>query len=145
MINKKAMAAYGAQSLDADVAAASPHRLIILLYDGAIQSVTLARMFMENGSIAEKGAAISKAIAIIEDGLRLSLDRETGGELADNLDALYEYMSHVLLEANLHNRLDSLDQILILLKDLREAWESIPFDARHQSSAQVEAIQHGRV
>lgn len=145
MINKRAMAAYGQQSLDADVNSASPHRLIVLLYDGAIKSVTMAKMYMEAGQVAEKGAAISKAIAIIDDGLRLSLDKTAGGELAENLDALYEYMSHGLLEANMRNDAIALDQILSLLRDLQDAWATITPQAQGQVEPQDKAVVHGRV
>lgn len=143
---RRAISAYGVQSLDADVSTASPHRLIILLYEGAIKAVTLAKLHMENGQIGEKGAAISKAIAIVEDGLRLSLDREAGGELAENLDALYEYIAHLLLEGNLHNDSDRLEQALTLLRDLKDSWASIAPAAQSPQAAPAEqAVQYGRV
>jgi flagellar secretion chaperone FliS len=123
--HKKALNAYGRNSLDTAVESASPHRLIVMLYDGAIKAVSLAQIHMGNGAIAEKGAAISKAIAIIEEGLRLALDLEKGGELAENLDALYEYMTQRLLEANLNNRSDLLDEVGSLLLDLKTAWDVI--------------------
>lgn len=142
---RRAMAAYGSQSLDADVNTASPHRLIVLLYDGAIKAISLAKLHMNNGNIAEKGNAISKAISIIEEGLRLSLDRTTGGELAENLDALYEYMAFMLLEANIKNDSEHLDLVLKLLKELKESWESIANQANTQIEEATQSLQHDRV
>lgn len=142
---RRAMAAYGSQSLDADVNTASPHRLIVLLYDGAIKAISLAKLHMNNGNIAEKGNAISKAISIIEEGLRLSLDRTTGGELAENLDALYEYMAFMLLDANIKNDSEHLDLVLKLLKELKESWESIANQANTQIEETTQSLQHDRV
>jgi flagellar protein FliS len=68
---------------------------------------------------------LSKAVAILEEGLRSSLDKEVGGELAENLDALYEYCSNTLIEANLSNQPDKLDEVVKLLAPIRDAWETI--------------------
>jgi flagellar secretion chaperone FliS len=124
---KKALSAYGQTSLDAVVESASPHQLIVLLFEGAIKAIQLGKIYMQQGLIAQKGAAISKAIAIIEDGLRLALDKENGGELAENLDALYDYISFELLQANINNVPERLDEMLNLLDQLKDAWLSIGF------------------
>lgn len=124
-MRKAALNAYGKQDLAAQVEAASPHRLIVMLFDGAIKACNLAKLHMRNGAIADKGMAITKAIAIIQEGLRLSLDKEVGGELAANLDALYDYMGRMLLQANLHNDEAKLDEVASLLSDLKESWEQI--------------------
>ncbi|MBS1156172.1 MAG: flagellar export chaperone FliS [Proteobacteria bacterium] len=135
-MRKAALNAYGKQNLEAQVEAASPHRLILMLFEGAIKSCHLAKIHMQNGAIAEKGMAVSKAIAIIQEGLRLSLDKEQGGELAANLDALYEYMGRRLLQANLHNDPGILDEVLTLLSGLKESWEQInPAQAAVQQTA----------
>lgn len=80
---------------------------------------------MEAKNIAAKGKAISKAINIIDNGLRASLDKNVGGEIALNLDALYAYMSERLLQANLQNAPDLIQEVIKLLSDLKGAWESI--------------------
>ncbi|MFC4161603.1 flagellar export chaperone FliS [Chitinimonas lacunae] len=130
---RSALNAYGQSSVELDVQGASPHRLVCLLYEGAIKAVALAKVHMQAGAIADKGASISKAIAIIEEGLRLSLDKEgAGAELAQNLDALYEYMTLRLLTANLKNDVEALDEVYGLLVPLREAWEAI--DKQHTAS-----------
>jgi flagellar protein FliS len=124
---KKAISAYGQTSLDMVVESASPHQLIVLLFEGAIKAIQLGKIYMQQGLIAQKGAAISKAIAIIEDGLRLALDKENGGELAESLDSLYDYISFELLQANINNTPERLDEMLNLLGQLKDAWLSIGF------------------
>ncbi|GHD61091.1 flagellar export chaperone FliS [Jeongeupia chitinilytica] len=133
---KKALSAYGQTSVEMAVDVASPHRLVMMLFDGAIKSVAMAKVHLEAGNIAEKGAATSKAIAIVDDGLRLSLDKEQGGELASNLDALYEYISSQLLRANLRNDAELFDEVLGLLGELKQSWEAI--DPAVQAAQAVE-------
>lgn len=116
---------YAKVSVDVAVEAADPHRLILMLFDGAISAITIAKFEMESGEIAKKGASISKAIDIISNGLLASLDLNEGGELAERLAGLYEYMAQRLLFANLKNNTATLDEVLALLISLRSAWEQI--------------------
>src|SRR4051812_8430739 len=88
--------AYAKVGVETGVAAASPHHLISMLFDGALIAVAHASQHMKAGNIADKGTAISKAIMIINDGLRTSLNKTAGGEIAHRLDALYEYLSRRL-------------------------------------------------
>jgi flagellar protein FliS len=120
--------AYAKVGIETGVIAASPHALIVMLYDGAIVSLSNAAQHMKNGSIASKGQSISKAIAIIENGLRASLNKKTGGEIAVSLDALYEYMTSRLLIANLENRIEIIEEVQKLLRDLKASWEAIAPD-----------------
>jgi flagellar secretion chaperone FliS len=117
--------AYAKVGLETGVSSASPHKLIVMLYDGALAAIMTAITQMKAGNIQEKGKAISKAIRIIDDGLRASLDKEAGGEIARNLDALYDYMSRRLLEANINNSPEMLDEVRALLADLRDTWNQI--------------------
>jgi flagellar protein FliS len=117
--------AYAKVGLETSVISASPHKLIVLLYDGALAAIKSAASHMAAGNIAEKGAAISKALDIINNGLRASLDKKAGGEIASNLDSLYVYMTERLLTANLQNKLPLLDEVQTLLADLRDAWTQI--------------------
>ncbi|MDB5762094.1 MAG: fliS [Herminiimonas sp.] len=110
------------------VAAANPHKLIVMLFDGALAAVTNALQHMKSGNIPEKGQAVSKAIMIIDGGLRASLNKKVGGEIATNLDSLYEYMSNRLLVANLKNQPETLEEVKKLLIDLKEAWCAIDND-----------------
>jgi len=117
--------AYAKIEMETGVATASPHQLIVMLFDGAIIATRNALKEMRAANIADKGQAISKAISIIDCGLRASLDKNVGGEIANNLDSLYEYMSHQLLLSNLNNDTSKLEEVIKLLSDLKEAWCAI--------------------
>jgi len=117
--------AYAKVGLETSVIAASPHKLIVMLYDGALNAIKNADKHMSAGQIAEKGAAISKALDIINNGLRASLDKKAGGDIASNLDSLYAYMTERLLTANLQNKADMLEEVQTLLTDLRDTWTQI--------------------
>ncbi len=117
--------AYAKVGLETSVISASPHKLIVLLYDGALAAIKSAANHMLAGNIAEKGEAIGKALDIINNGLRASLDKKGGGDIAANLDALYVYMTQRLLTASLQNKSAMLEEVQALLVDLRDAWTQI--------------------
>lgn len=117
--------AYAKIGMETGVLAASPNKLIIMLYEGAISACHSAEGYMLNKDIAEKGAMLSKAISIIESGLRLSLDKKAGGDIAESLDALYAYMSKRLMTANIQNKPELIQEVIKLLTDLKGAWEAI--------------------
>ena len=119
-----AVKAYNQVGVDTDVASASPHRLIQMLMEGVIQKIAIAKGHMMRGEIADKGAHISWAISII-DGLRMSLNKEAGGEIAQNLDGLYEYMQSDLMEANMHNNQSKLDEVSNLMREIKSGWDAI--------------------
>ncbi|HUX63630.1 flagellar export chaperone FliS [Sulfuricella sp.] len=124
-MTQHAVNAYSQVGVESNVADASPHRLVLMLFEGAIKAVAKARLAMTKGEIAPKCEAISKAIAIVQEGLQLSLDVKAGGELAENLNGLYEYMIHRLVFANLKNQVEPLDEVGKLLVDLKNAWAAI--------------------
>lgn len=103
---------------------ATPHRLIQMLMEGGLTRLAQARGAMERGQIALKGELIGKAIGIIG-GLRNGLDLNAGGELAANLDSLYEYMVSRLIEANVKNVPEPLDEVADLLRDVKSGWDAI--------------------
>jgi len=121
----RAVNTYTRLEIETGVAAASPQRLIVMLYEGAIKAVLVAQAALARGDLAERGSAISKAISIIDEGLRPALDLEAGGEIAANLMALYEYLVHRLLYANLKAHEPSLSEALRLLTELKGAWETL--------------------
>ena len=121
----KMLNTYGQAQVNSSVATASPHKLISLLYDGALAAIANAGVHMTRGDVAAKGVSISKAIAIIDEGLKISVDPEAGGQLAQNLIALYEYMSHRLLVANIKNDRAALNEVERLLRELKSAWGEI--------------------
>jgi flagellar protein FliS len=117
--------AYANVSMETGVTSASPHKLIVMLFDGALIAVATAEQQMKDGNIQAKGKSISKAISIIDNGLRASLDKKVGGQIAESLDALYAYMSNRLLIANLKNQPEILQEVHTLLMDLKSAWDAI--------------------
>lgn len=117
--------AYANIGVETGVVAASPHKLITMLLDGALVAIAMGQKYIKAGDIKNKGESITKAILIIDNGLRASLNKSVGGEIALNLDSLYEYMSRQLFSANLKNSLEILDEVHGLLGELRGAWETI--------------------
>ena len=125
MFSTSPIAHYKNLSTEGGVSDASPHQLILLLMEGALIAINMAKVKINEGNVEERGNAISKAISIIDDGLRASLNLELGGEIAQNLDALYDYMARQLFIANLKKSPVILDQIYQLLSEIKQAWESI--------------------
>jgi flagellar protein FliS len=123
------LAAYQSVATHGGVAAADPHRLIVMLMDGALERIARARGCLENGALADKNQQLSTAVAIIDE-LRCSLDLANGGPIAANLDDLYDYMCRQLVKANLTNRVETLDEVLHLLGEIRSAWIALPAEAR---------------
>lgn len=124
-MSRSPAASYAQVSTNIAAETADPHRLILMLFEGARTAISIARLHMERNEIPEKGAAISKAIDIVNNGLLVSLDKESGGELAERLAALYEYICQRLLWANLKNNLAALDEANQLLGELQSAWAMI--------------------
>ena len=118
-------AAYASVGVETSVATADPHKLILLLFEGAKAAILSAKMNMELGNIAEKGRLISNAIDIITNGLKASLDFEKGGDLSLKLAALYDYMVQRLLWGNLKNDPAALDEVMHLLGEIHSAWVEI--------------------
>ena len=116
--------AYNRVGITTDVPSASPHKLILMLFDGALHSIRSARMQIQHRNIAAKAENISKAIAIIGE-LNDSLNHDEGGEIAANLASLYDYMARRLVEANLKNQVEPLNEVDQLLSGLKEAWVTI--------------------
>ena len=123
--SRNAAHTYANVGLETGVIAASPHQLIVMLYDGAELAVRMAIKHMNEGDLAKKSAAITKASTIILDGLRAALDFRQGGDLAQQLDALYDYMNKRLMLAHLNNQSAPLEEVLGLLRELRGAWQQI--------------------
>ena len=115
---------YADIGLETQVLSATPERLITLLYRGARAAIAQARLCLAQGKIAERGQAISKAIKIIDEGLKASLNKEAGGEPAANLDRLYDYLVRTLLQANLKADDKLLEHADGLIDSLAQAWQT---------------------
>jgi flagellar protein FliS len=125
MVRAHAAQAYARIGLETGIAAASPQRLIVMLYDGALAALADARGHMLEGRTAQKGRAIGKAISIVEEGLKAALDTSQGGAIARQLMELYDYIGHRLLVANLKDDAALLDEASRLLGELRGAWQTL--------------------
>nr|WP_318381224.1 flagellar export chaperone FliS [uncultured Enterobacter sp.] len=125
MYTKSGIQAYAQVGVESAVLSASPHQLVVLLFDGALSAMKKAAILMEQGDIPGKGKALSHAINLITNGLRAGLNHDVGGELAGNLDGLYDYMTRRLLQANLHNDLSAIEEVAMLLNNIADAWKEI--------------------
>lgn len=121
MYTASGIKAYAQVSVESAVMSASPHQLIEMLFDGANSALVRARLFLEQGDVVAKGEALSKAINIIDNGLKAGLDQEKGGEIATNLSELYDYMIRRLLQANLRNDAQAIEEVEGLLSNIAEA------------------------
>lgn len=125
--------AYSQIGLETQVLSASPEHLITLLFNGAAAAILQARLHMDRGNIAARGLAISKAIDIVDTGLKTSVDTEKGGELATNLISVYDIVIQNLMLANLQNDKEKLGLAERLLTELGEAWKTSVDTARPHS------------
>lgn len=125
MVNLRAAQAYSRIGVETGVAAADPHRLVLMLYDGVLDSIAKARHHLAAGRMADKGRAVSRAIAIVESGLKPALDLTRGGAIAAQLDSLYDYVTRRLIQANFTNDPAGFAESASLLSEIREAWQSV--------------------
>lgn len=117
--------AYAQIGVETGVHAADPVKLVLMLYDGALLAISDAQRHMAEGGIAAKGQAVSRAISIIDGGLRVSLDTSRGGAIAVQLHELYDYMGRRLLLASLRNDPAGFAEVAGLLRELRGAWAEL--------------------
>jgi len=122
---KTAVSAYQTVQVDAAVLGASPHELIGKLLARAVEAIVEARGQIQTGDIPGKSQNIKIAISIISDGLRSSLNMEAGGEIATNLDNLYDYMLRQLMKAHAENSIVMLDEVVTLLREIKSGWDGI--------------------
>lgn len=128
------IATYQQMEIESDVRGADPHRLIVLLFDGAESALRQAQMHLAENNIAGKSDSITKAIEIILDGLSASLNLEEGGELASNLRALYNYMVSRLIHANIHKDAAAISEVQTLLGEISGAWREMGQNIRQPGS-----------
>ena len=123
--NQKAIASYGDVKVTTGVATANNVQLIQMLFDGLLESLATAKGHIQNGAIVDKGKSIARASRIVL-GLQGALDFERGGDLANNLNELYAYVTRRLLYVNARNDLDALEEIFGLMNEIRSSWEGVP-------------------
>lgn len=116
---------YRQVGVETQVSGATPHALVMMLFDGYLEAVAQARGALREGRTEAKGQAIGRAVRILEEGLRAGLNLKSGGALAADLDDLYSYLARRLTLANVRNDEAALDECQRLVQPLREAWLSI--------------------
>jgi len=117
--------AYAKVGVESAVMSASNDQLITLLFDGALSALVRARLFLLEGNIVKKGESLSKAINIIDNGLKLGLEETSEDDLTRNLASLYRYMVHRLLRANIDNDADGIEEVEALLRNIADAWKEV--------------------
>ena len=125
MYGAKGTQAYAKIEVESAVMSASQHQLVIMLFDGALSALVRARLFLADGNIPAKGLALSKAINIIENGLKVGLVENNGDELTQNLIALYAYMVRRLLHANVNNDASAIEEVETLLRNIADGWKEV--------------------
>ncbi|ARR48724.1 flagellar export chaperone FliS [Photobacterium damselae subsp. damselae] len=125
--------AYKKVSVNAQLASASPHRIIQMLYAGTIERLIQGKAAMEQGNIAMKCERLSKALDIIM-SLRDCLSMEDGGDVANNLDSLYDYMIRQVSTANAENQPEPIDEVITMLREIKSAWDQIPSEYHYLTS-----------
>lgn len=120
-----AMKQYQQVSIQSGIMDASPHRLVQMLMEGFLERIAFAKGNIDRKEIAKKGENISRAITIVN-GLQSSLNKEAGGELAENLSNLYDYMSLRLVLANSNNDISMLDEVANLMLEIKSGWDNMP-------------------
>lgn len=130
---------YLKQYQQTQVQTASPEKLLIMLYDGAIQFLNKARMAMQNKDIEGTHNNILGAQRIISEFMN-TLNLEAGGEVAQNLYNLYEYLHYRLVQANIKKDVEMVDEVLVHLKDLKQTWEQAIIIAAREKDQQVQQV-----
>ncbi|TCB94607.1 flagellar export chaperone FliS [Enterobacter wuhouensis] len=125
MYGAKGTQAYAKIEVESAVMSASQQQLVIMLFDGALSALVRARLFLQDGNIPAKGLALSKAINIIENGLKVGLVENNGDELTQNLIALYAYMVRRLLHANVNNDASAIEEVENLLRNIADGWKEV--------------------
>ena len=125
MYGAKGTQPYAKIEVESAVMSASQQQLVIMLFDGALSALVRARLFLADGNIPAKGLALSKAINIIENGLKVGLVENNGDELTQNLIALYAYMVRRLLHANVNNDASAIEEVENLLRNIADGWKEV--------------------
>ena len=125
-----ALAQYGQIKNDTQTSYASPHQLMLMLFDGAIEAMSMTIGAIQQNNFELRSKQSTRSISVIN-GMRECLDIETGGDLANNLYSLYSYMAKELFKASFKNDADTVQNIQTMLKDIRESWEKIPLNMHY--------------
>jgi flagellar protein FliS len=124
---------YRKVSLDSSIAVASPHKVIQMMFAGALERLAQGRYAIEQNNLEFKGVSLGKAVSIVA-GLNSSLNMEAEGDVAGNLSALYDFMLQKISDANMNNDVQAIDDATGILRVIKEAWDAIPTELHELSS-----------
>lgn len=125
MYGAKGTQAYARIEVESAVMSASQQQLVTMLFDGALNALVRARLFLQDGNLEGKGLSLSKAINIIDNGLKAGIDESSSDELTQNLLALYSYMVRRIFQANLHSDISAIEEVENLLRNIADAWKEV--------------------
>lgn len=123
--SSRAANAYRQVGVQSGLTNASPHALVQMLFDGLMQRLQAVRGDLQRGDMQAKVVHLGQAVQIIGEGLKASLNREQGGELAQNLNVLYDYCLRQLTLANLHNDAKLVEEVIVLMGSVAGSWKEI--------------------
>ncbi|MBD3768164.1 MAG: flagellar export chaperone FliS [Gammaproteobacteria bacterium] len=138
-MKKQFIQTYANNYVETAVSEATPHKLVEMLYEGAIKNMSLAKVFIQQKNMAKKSEHINKAMAIVN-SLRAGLNLEKGAEVGNNLYALYDYTYRRLFEASSKNDIEVLDELIEHMKTLLEAWQQMPEHLKRMDRTQIERL-----
>ena len=141
MMKQKFLEQYQQTSLETSMENATPHKLVGMLYDGVIENLVQVKGAIDRKEFELKAEKLNKAVLIIG-SLRSNLDMEKGGEVSNNFDTLYSYINRKLLEASAKSDLQIIDEVVVLVKELRESWSLMPDNFKKATATQIKSIKN---
>jgi flagellar protein FliS len=135
--------AYKKVNIDSSIAAANPHQIIVMMFDGALESIALAKGAIERNELAIKSQMMTKAVNILT-ALQNSLDKEAQPEISENFDFLYQYCINKLNDVNITLDIAGIEEVNGYLKPLRDAWKEMPEEAKQEGLDLLKQKEDGR-
>lgn len=139
MVRQRFLQQYAQTGLQTGVENATPHRLVQMLYEGVLDRIAQAKGAMMRKDFEAKSRITNRIVDILSH-LQNSLDTEKGGEVANNLYQLYDYMLRQVFSASRHNDVQKLDEVAGLIKDIKSAWDEMPEEFRRMSKVELEKL-----
>jgi flagellar protein FliS len=140
MVRQRFLQQYAQTNVQTGVENATPHRLIQMLFEGALDRLAQTKGAIQRRDYETKSKVLNKAMQIIA-GLRSCVDLDSGKEVAENLDALYDFMLRRLVSASARNDLDILDEVAALIRTIKSGWDEMPEKFRVMSKVELEKLK----
>lgn len=138
MSNKLAQV-YASNYIETSISEATPHKLVSLLYEGALKHLTLTKIFSEKKDFEKKSEHSNKLLSIFT-ALKSGVDLEVGGEVSENMYNLYDYCYRKTVEASVRNDARMLDEVQEIIQTLNEAWMQMPDNLKKASKSDLDKL-----